>query len=65
MKLRITLVAGDIIKDEHGYWMQYDEPLERGSLVPRRRCVLMDAMTQKEAELEAIEEGFNVIGVIQ
>ena len=63
--MRLQIRNCDIIKDEHGYWMQYDEPLERGSLVPRRRCVLMDAMTQKDAELEAIEEGFNVIGVIQ
>lgn len=53
----------EIIQDQHGFWLQYEEPLYRGSLVPRRRCVLMDALTQTDAELEAREEGFTDIRI--
>lgn len=55
----------EIIKDQHGFWMEYYDQPERGSIAPKRHCVLMDAMTQKDAELEAIEEGFEVKAIIQ
>jgi hypothetical protein len=42
-------------------YLEHDTSME----VRTTRCVLMEAMTENEAHLEAAEEGFNVIAVIQ
>jgi hypothetical protein len=55
----------DLTHDEHGWWMQYVLPDSVARNSSAKRCVLMEAMSATEAHLEALEEGFNVIAIIQ
>jgi len=47
----------ELINDELGWHMQW---LSAGE----KRCCLMDATDEVEAELEAMEEGFNEITIV-
>jgi len=48
----------EIINDELGWHIQF---LDHNG---KKRCCLMDATDSVEAELEAMEEGFNLVTIV-
>lgn len=52
----MTVTNCDLIHDQLGWWLQFDK---NGV----RHCTLMDATDSLEAQLEAQEEGFNVMTI--
>lgn len=47
----------ELIHDEYGWWMQYKD--SDGT----RHCTLLDAETETEAELAALDEGYRATGI--